>query len=73
MTKTELHEGRKYLAHHSSGNIVVTLLHIVKTEGIKTNIYWGRKGTTRYVCKNEKTGREVIFKSSVKFIREEVT
>ncbi len=71
MTKTELHEGRKYLAHHSSGNIVVTLLQIIRHES-SVFVRYGSRKRTRYICKNEKTGREVIFKSSVKFIREEV-
>lgn len=69
MKANELQEGKTYLANHSSGRIMVKLHHIRKdAPGVYSGA--GERTRTRYLCTSLKTGREVIFRSPVKFLRE---
>ena len=61
--------GHTYFINHTSGYVPVTILHLT---GHDVRDYgWGSRGVirrnTRYVCRNEKTGREIIVKSAAKF------
>jgi len=65
MKKKEIKEGGRYIATVSGKRTIVKVESIVKREKTKY-----RKGGTTYLCINEGTGREVVFKSAMKFQRE---
>jgi hypothetical protein len=74
VTHDALREGKTYLARHASGMLRVRLERIYRQEPFRFAHApaWVRRGrtTTRYICTNLKTGREVRFKSATKFVQE---
>lgn len=67
----ELTIGKRYIAKYNGDFITVTLLAIEKMDGWKGNVSGHTyRATTRYLVRNEKTGRELRFKSKGKILRE---
>ena len=71
MKREELHEGQLYWARHTSGTVKVRLIAIRELAGYKSPNTWVKpKSVTRYHCIKIGTGRDIVFKSALKFIRE---
>lgn len=62
MKANQIEEGGRYRAKVSGIIVTVKVLKIGKRA---KNAY--RQGGTYYVCQNEKTGREIVFKSAQRF------
>lgn len=65
MKKSEIRIGGQYIAKVSNKLTTITVREIVSRE--KTR--YGKTGT-RYYCVNDKTGRDIVFRSTTKFYRE---